>query len=318
MLVRHRTGGTSIALPAVLASFALVSLTTVVFAVGNDKALYVGGTIKQFAPPELSRAERIAGALVGGVPPPPKVEGRINLTTLSELKFDAGSRGSIVIPYDSVTSVEYGLEPGRRMPKGRGMILVPRWDPTEQFTNNAHNMLTLVYRDPSGTDEAIVLELGKDLIRPTLQALERGAGQAVEFLNVEACMLVRNKADACGYGRPAELKDLKRVFIDSNIPEERTLILSEIGKGNADLEVVEVSEGAEIILSFRSQPSYDPNCPCTGGRGEARIVRAAGPRVVLVFTGMKRGFWGDHPAENFGRTFVDAVRSANGLSPLKR
>jgi hypothetical protein len=309
----------SICRPLFVTSICLACLATVAFAVGNDKALYVGGTIAQFAPPQVGRAEAVAGALLGGVAPPPKIEGRINLASASELRFDAGSRGSLVIRYDAITSAEYGLEAGRRTPKGKGLLLIPRWDPTEQFTKNAHNLLTLVYQDQAEIEQAVVLELGKDLVRPTLQALERGTGQAVEFLNVEACMLFRSNADACNYGQPGELKGLKRVFVDTSIPvERRNLVLSEIENGNAGLEMMEVLEGAEIILSYHSQESFDPNCPCTGGRGEVRVVRADHQRVVLVFMGVKRGFWGKNPAEDFGMTFVDAFRSANGLERLRR
>lgn len=311
---RHRADGLSIFPRLVLMPLSLAALTGVAFAVGNDKALYVGGTIAQFAPPQVNRPEAVAGALLGGVAPPPKIEGRINLTSASELRFDAGSRGSLVIPYDAIKSTEYGLEAGRRTPKGRGLLLIPRWDPTEQFTKNAHNLLTLVYQDQAGIEQAVVLELGKDLIRPTLQALERGTGQAVDFLNVEACMMFRNNAGACDYGQPGELKGLKRVFVDTSIPaEQRKLVLSEIENGNAGLEMIEVPEAAEIILSYQSQASSDPNCPCTGGRGEVRVVRTGRQRVVLVFMGVKKGIWGKNPAEEFGRTFVDAVRSANGL-----
>ena len=319
MPIRHRAGGPSILPRLVFTILVLIALTGAAFAVDKDKALYVGGTIAQFAPPKVSRGEAVAGVLFGGVAPPPKIEGRINLTSATELKFDAGSRESLVIRYDAIKSAEFGLVAGRRTPKGRALLLVPRWDPTEQFTKNAHNLLTLVYQDPAGIEEAVVLELGKDLVHPTLQSLERGTGQAVDFLNVEACMLIRNDADACDYGQPAELKGLKRVFVDTSIHAEwRNRVLSEIEKGNVGLEMMEVPDGAEIILSYYSDASSDPNCPCTGGRGEVRIIRADRQRVVLVFMGVKRGIRGKNPAEDFGRTFVDAVRSANGLEPLRR
>jgi hypothetical protein len=213
----------------VVTTVGLITLAPTAAAVDKDKVLYVGGTLKQFAPPEVGRAEAVAAALLGGATPPPKIEGRIHLTSDRELTFDAGSRGSLVIPYDGIESIEYGLEAGRRVPKGRGLLLVPRWDPTEQFTDKAHNLLTLVYHDESGAQEAVVLEVGKDLVRPTLQALERGTRRAVDFLNVEACMAFKNNADACEYGRPSELKGLKRVFVDTNVAvERRNLLLSEI------------------------------------------------------------------------------------------
>jgi hypothetical protein len=295
----------------------LVCLTTSTFAVGNDRALYVGGTLEQMAPPVVGRAESLVGALSGGVSPPPKIEGRIILTANGGIEFDAGRRGRVVIPYEAITSLEYGLESGRRMPKAERVHLVIRWDPTEQFTKNAHNLLTIAYRNES-SDEAIVLELGKNLVRPTLESLERRTGKTVEFLNVEACMQLRSNADVCGYGRPGELRGLKKVYIEEGIPPEgRKIIRSEIENSKAGLEVVDALDGAEILLRFRSRRSLDPNCPCEGGRGEVLLAQGEQRRVVLVFTGMKKGIWGKNPTEDFGRTFVNAVRSANGLPQLR-
>jgi hypothetical protein len=319
MMASHLARCLSMCGRLVMTSIGLACLTTIAFAVGNDRALYVGGTLKEFAPPAPSRGEILATILFpDAATAPPKIEGRIKLMSDSEFGFDAERRGVLAIPYKAITSLEYGLEGGRHARRIEGVLLVMRWDPTAQFTKDAHNLLTLVYRDQSGTEQAIVLELGRDLVRPTLEALERRTGKAVEFLNVEACMLFKSNAETCEYGQPSELKGLKRVFVDSSVPQERRkVILSEIEHGNAGLEIVESRGSAEIILRFYSESSRDPRCPCEGGRGEVSLVRADRPRVVLVFTGMKKGIWGKNPAESFGRAFVNAVRSANGLAQLR-
>ena len=318
MLVRQHSKRLPICRRLAVTSVGLALLTTVTFAVGDNMALYVGGTLKQFTPPPISRTEAVAGALFGGVTPPPKTEGRINLASESEIQFNAGRRGILAIPYKAVTSLEYGLEPGRRVPKGRGLVLLIAWDPIEQYTKNAHNLLTIVFRDQEGTEQAVVLELGTKLVRPTLEMLERRTGQAVAFLNVEACMVFRNNFEACDYGQPSELKGLKKVFLDTSIPPaRRKIILSEIETGDAGLELMESPEGSEIILSYQGQQSLDPNCPCESGRGEVSVVRVDRRRVVLVFTGTKRGVWGRNPTEQFGRAFLNAVRNANGLAPLR-
>lgn len=82
--------------------------------------------------------------------------------------------------------------------------------------------------------------------------------------------------------------------------------------------MVDTTDAAEIVLNFRSESSLNPDCACTGGRGEVIVVRGDRRRVVLVYTGVKKGYLGKHPAENFARSFVDAVRGANGLSRLQR
>ena len=314
MVAQHHANGLWICRALVATIIGLACLTTNTLAVDSDKALYVGGSLKQLAPPPVGRAEAVAGTLLGGVAPPPKIEGRIILTSDRELGFDMGRRGRLAIPYKAITSLEYGLESSRHTTKERGFVLILPWDSTEQFT---HNLLTIAYRDESMTEQAIVLELGKNLVRPALEMLERHTGTSVTFLNVEACMVMRNNREACGYGQPDELKSLRRVFIDPDVPPGgRKVISSAVENSGAGLEIVETLNSAEIILRFRSQRSRDPNCPCEGGRGEVLLVRGEQHRVVLVFTGMKKGLWGKNPTEDFGRTFVNAVRAANGLRRL--
>ena len=85
------------------------------------------------------------------------------------------------------------LEAGLRAPKGRGLLLIPRWDLTEQFTKNAHNPLTLVYQDQERielvrTDRPRVVLLSgaacsrKAIAHASSCRCERRAGQAGLFI----------------------------------------------------------------------------------------------------------------------------------------
>ena len=280
-------------LPAVAIALASV-LTTVVFAVGKDEALYLGGTLRDFPPGSKLR----------------NVTGRLNTSSASDFVFEAGRAGSLSIPYSAIVSLEYGFEPGRRGQTPTARLLLIPWDMTDQFTANPHYLLTLVYQDSSGMEQTVVFELGQNLPRVTLETLERHTRKKVEFQNVEVCSRFR-ASDECGYGKPAELKGLKSVALDFRISNEhREHILTELKKEDVGLTVVERAEAAEIVLTFRSVQSQYAECPCEGGRGEASLARNR-PRVVLVFVDRKKGIWGRSPAANFGRAFVEAFKNAN-------
>ena len=80
--------------PAVVTVLLIGVVTSALFAVGGDKAEYVGGTLTGIKE---------------------KTEGRLVTTSESVLTFDAGSKGSATIPYATVTSLEYGQKAGRRV-----------------------------------------------------------------------------------------------------------------------------------------------------------------------------------------------------------
>lgn len=290
----------------------LASLSSVATAVGSGKALYIGGTLEGFPVGVLEISREVEGQIVTG--------------SDSAFTFDGGRWGSLAIPYGAISSLQYGSDvrprPGLmpiyfqesreqlRLPR-RGFLVIP-WDPFEQYTKDVHYLLTVSYQDEAGHEQTVAFELGKNLVRPTLQALEQRTGRPVEFTDVDVCVQFRG-ADACGYGKPAELGGLTKVHLDTNISQEnRELILAELQKGAPELAIVPDPVGAEIILTFRSAWSHDPGCPCEGGHGEALIVRGASRRVVLVFTGRKKGIWGKKPAIEFGGAFVAAFKTANG------
>lgn len=301
-----------------IAVMALACLPVPASAVDRDKARYIGGTPENYP---LNARPVIFGDKA------PMFEGRFDPGTGSAFTFDGGRWGTLSIPYEAISSVDYGwkLRPQPDITFAYGSfpldalpihvgnlhrIWIP-WDPFEQFTDKVHNMLTLVYRDEAGKEQAVVFELGKDLVRPTLQVLERRTAKAIAFTDVSACLIYKTAED-CGYGTPAELRGLRTVSFAPEVADNsRPRILAELEQANLGLEVVADPEGADMVLSFDSAHSISPDCPCEGGRGEVSIVRDARRRVVLLFTGSKKGVWGKNPATGFGKAFADAYKSAN-------
>ena len=149
---------------------ALVTLTVVVGAVDKDKAMYVGGTV-----PGVQE----------------KAEGRLNTQNDAEFVFNAGNKGSVSIPYDTVTSLEYGQKAGRRVAVG---ILVTPW---ALFSKKRNHFLTITYQDQAGKEQAGVFELGKDIVRTTLKILEVRTGKEIEFQDEEACRQYKTPKE-CG------------------------------------------------------------------------------------------------------------------------
>jgi hypothetical protein len=143
-----------------VAVLAVLCFATVVLAVDADKAMYVGGTISGLKE---------------------KAEAKLATTSESVLTFDAGSKGSVSIPYASITSLEYGQKAGRRV----GVAIMV--SPLALFSKKRNHFLTISYKDASDKEQAAVFELGKDVVRTTLKILEVRTGKEVELQDKEAC-----------------------------------------------------------------------------------------------------------------------------------
>ncbi len=146
--------------PAVVTVLLIGVVTGALFAVGGDKAEYVGGTLTGIKE---------------------KTEGRLVTTSESVLTFDAGSKGSATIPYATVTSLEYGQKAGRRV----GVAIMV--SPLALFSKKRNHFLTIAYKDSTGKEQAAVFELGKDIFRTTLKILEVRTGKEIELQDNEAC-----------------------------------------------------------------------------------------------------------------------------------
>lgn len=288
---------------------AAACLTPAVFALAPGQASYYGGTVN----PAFLR---------GGFPATPNsfgahtVKGRIDTRSSTEFVLDAGRKGKIVIPYAAITSIVYGplsLEPPLG---GRGAPPRYRWSGMPHHTPI---YLTLFIRDEPSRG-GIALELGRDTVRPTLQALERGTGTVVITLTLEACLRYRS-ADDCGQGDPAELRGTTAVFVDvsasygPSIQESRQRITSAIDAARSGLRLVPSAESADVILVFH----YDKGCNLPGpacgpdlARGEVYVVHTTGLRVVQMYE-QRWNIYHTGLATRFAKTFVQAHEKANGV-----
>ena len=94
-----------------------------------------------------------------------KTDARIDLLRDDALKLDAGGN-SFVIPYSDVTTLEYGLRVSRRYVEA--VLISPLFLVAKKKTH----FLTIGYMDKDGRQQAMVLQVGKDEIRPLLVSLE--------------------------------------------------------------------------------------------------------------------------------------------------
>jgi len=82
-----------------------------------------------------------------------------------------------------------------------------------------------------------VSELGRNLVRPILDILERRTEKRVEFSSVDACLALKTAKD-CRLGSPDELRGLRRVHVDArNHAKHRADIVSEIDNADVGLQV---------------------------------------------------------------------------------
>jgi len=125
---------------------------------GGHKALYVGGTVSSLKE---------------------KTEGVVSTADEKTLVFEYKG-GKLPIPYEQITSLEYGQKAGRRV--GLAVAVSPLF----LFSKKRRHFLTLGYLDDSKKQQGAVFELGKDVIQPTLSTLETRTGKKVEFEDDES------------------------------------------------------------------------------------------------------------------------------------
>ena len=117
------------------------------------------------------------GGTVAGVPV--KSSARIELTGEEVLTFSVRDR-VIRVPYRDITTVEYGMHVSRRYMEA---VLI---SPVFLASKRRSHYLTIGYSDGTGHQQAIVLEVGKQDIRPLLVSLEARTGRSVEYQDEEA------------------------------------------------------------------------------------------------------------------------------------
>jgi hypothetical protein len=126
--------------------------------VGSHEAEYVGGTIT---------------AIKGGT------DGKVS-TDDEKVYVFTYKEGSLKIPYESVEALEYGQKAGRRV--GLAIAISP-W---LLLSKKRKHFLTISWKDENNKDQAAVFELGKDIVRVQLAAIQARTGRKVEYQDDEA------------------------------------------------------------------------------------------------------------------------------------
>lgn len=136
-----------------------IAVTPSAFAVGKDKAVYVGGTAN------------VA----------PKAEGVLATSDDTKLMFIAEKGGGMVeIPWKKIDEAEYGQKVGRRVKTA--IFLTP----LALFSKGRKHYLTITYKDKHDEMQSAVFELGKDLVRTTLTVVETRSGRKITYQDEEA------------------------------------------------------------------------------------------------------------------------------------
>ena len=153
--MKTSTRGIAALLAAVLVASATVG------AVDSKKAEYVGGTISAISE---------------------QAEGLLDTTTETQLVFtpERGKGPSLMVPYAAITSLEYGQKAGRRV----GVAILV--SPLALFSKKRKHFFTVGFKDKDGKDQAVVLELGKDIVRTTLTIVETRSGKKIDYQDDEA------------------------------------------------------------------------------------------------------------------------------------
>lgn len=126
--------------------------------IGSKKASYVGGTVTTIK-------ENTEG----------------DTSTKDEKIYTFTTKGATLsIPYDRVDSLEYGQKAGRRV--GLALTISP-W---LLLSKKRKHFLTISWKDEADKQQAVVFELGKDIIRTELATLEARTGRKIEYQDDEA------------------------------------------------------------------------------------------------------------------------------------
>ena len=131
---------------------------TVLLAVGSKNAEYVGGTVTSIKE---------------------ETEGKVSTASETEFVFSYKG-GSLSVPYARVNGLEYGQKAGRRV----GVAIMV--SPLALFSKKRKHFLTVNWQDDQDKQQAIVLELGKDITRVILSTLEARTGKQIEYQDEEA------------------------------------------------------------------------------------------------------------------------------------
>lgn len=127
-------------------------------AVRGDDVRYVGGTIVDI---------------------PQDTEGSLLINPEKGLLFEC-KKGSFEIPFDIVSSLEYGQKAGRRI----GVAIMV--NPVFLLSKKRKHFLTLGYKDSKDLNQGVVLELAKGLPAKVITIVEARSGVKCDYESEEA------------------------------------------------------------------------------------------------------------------------------------
>src|SRR6266576_2449792 len=151
-----RTAFTAAALVATLLVQTLVPLTV---SAADDKATYFGGTI-----PEFKDAKH-------------PVEGRLETTDETSLKFVYPKEQTVGIPYANFIDIEYGQKSGRRVGAAvASTILLGPIGLLFLMSKKQKHYVTIGFKDAAEKEQVAVFQVDKDAVRTLLPILEARSG----------------------------------------------------------------------------------------------------------------------------------------------
>jgi hypothetical protein len=125
-----------------------------VWALDPHKAMYVGGTVSSL--------------------PPGRVEGSLDFSGAAAMSFIAAKDGSSVsVQWKSIQDLEYGPQVPPRWKAAKSLKSLPSF----MSKKSRKHYITIGYKDFAGADQAVVFELGDQIIRRTLTALKDKSGK---------------------------------------------------------------------------------------------------------------------------------------------
>jgi hypothetical protein len=130
------------------------------------------------------------------------------------------------------------------------------------------------------------------------------------------------------YGKPDDLKGLKKVFVDTGADtKNRERIQKALTDSKLGFELLDSDDGAEIILMFQASAYHRTvGIPQPGGGtmvGQPKILTGAGfvlvpqksgkPKLVMSFEDEQGTAFEKKPVTNFANNFIKAYKKANGV-----
>ena len=131
-----------------------------------------------YAAGDTGERVRYKGGTVSGVTA--GTAARIIVMEDDALEFNPAKKQTIRIPWKDITTLEYGMRVSRRYMEA---VLI---SPVFLAAKRRQHYLTIGYTDSDSRPQAMVLEVGKESIRPMLVSLETKSGKKIEYQDEEA------------------------------------------------------------------------------------------------------------------------------------